>query len=530
MLSVMRKHAQSWIIKIALGLVSIVFIFWGVGSFRSDRASRVAKVNGETISVAEYQQAIQQTMDRIRSTLGQQFDEKSFYTPEFKKSVLNELIDKRLMLEEGRALGFSTTSEELSRTIQKMPFFQESGKFSLYKYKRILQMNRMTPEEFEAEQRSALIIDRVRTFVISSVKIVPDEVHNFYAYQNDEINEYLVRFKKEDYKKSITITPEQIKSFYNQHLSQYRTPVQVRVAYLDFSPKDFDSKVNIGDQEIQDYYLTNQQKFLDSKTKNPLPLDQVKDRIRALLKEEKVHELALQKTEEIYDEVLSKGNLKVFGSSAKVPVKETDWLTYGQSQSGIEGVPEFNQKAFALKKGELASILDLGPQWGFAILQVIDRKEAQTMDLAQAESKVKNDLLEEKAGQMALSEADRFLKELRRTKDIQKAAKERGKELEETGFFSRAKNSPSWAVTPEIQEILFSVGPSHPAAEKPFTLGEGYGIVFFKESRPAPLEDFKKDENRYYQTLLQRKQYELIGQWTRFLREKAKVSINQDLI
>ncbi|MFH0786429.1 MAG: SurA N-terminal domain-containing protein, partial [Pseudomonadota bacterium] len=37
----MRKHAQSWIIKVTLFLVAIVFVFWGVGSFRSERATRV---------------------------------------------------------------------------------------------------------------------------------------------------------------------------------------------------------------------------------------------------------------------------------------------------------------------------------------------------------------------------------------------------------------------------------------------------------------------------------------------------------
>ena len=45
-----------------------------------------------------------------------------------------------------------------------------------------------------------------------------------------------------------------------------------------------------------------------------------------------------------------------------------------------------------------------------------------------------------------------------------------------------------------------------------------------------PLEDFKKDQERLSQGLEQQKQYDLSEQWTRFLREKAKVSINQDLL
>ena len=29
MLSIMRKHAQSWIIKVVLFSIAIVFVFWG---------------------------------------------------------------------------------------------------------------------------------------------------------------------------------------------------------------------------------------------------------------------------------------------------------------------------------------------------------------------------------------------------------------------------------------------------------------------------------------------------------------------
>jgi peptidyl-prolyl cis-trans isomerase D len=530
MLSMMRKRAQSWIIKVLLFSVAIVFVFWGVGSFRSERASQVAKVNGKTISVNEYQHAYQQTLDRIKDVYGQSLDEKTMYSPEFKRRVLDGLIDKQLILEMGKKLGFSVTSEELSRTIQQMPFFQENGKFSPFKYKRMLQMKRMTPEAFEDEQKTALLMERVDAFLNGFVKIEPEEIRLFYSFLNDEVNAYFLPFKKEDYKNRIAVTQEQLKAYFNQTLSRYRTPVQVRMTYLDTNPKDFESKVSVSDKEVQEYYQQNQQKFIDTKTSKPLPAEQVQDKIRTVLKSDKTRELARQKVEEVYDQVLTKGNLKVFGREFKVPIKETEWMTYGETRSGIEGVKEFNQKAFSLKKGELAPIVDLGDEWGFVILQVSDRKESQLMTLSQAESRVKEDFINEKSAQTALSEAEAFIKELRQKKDIQVIARERSRKVEETSFFSRAKNHPSWADTPEVQEALFSIGPSNPIIEKPFKLGADYGIVVFKETRPASMEDFKKDEERFSQALQQQKKKAVFEQWSRFLRDKGKVSINQDLL
>jgi peptidyl-prolyl cis-trans isomerase D len=526
----MRKHAQSWIIKAVLGLLVIVFVFWGVGSYRSERASRVAQVNGEIISVGEYQQTYRQTLDRIKDVYGQQLDEKTMYSPEFKKKVLDGLIEKRLILEMGKALGFSVTSAGLSRAIQQMPYFQENGRFSPVKYKRILQMNRMNPEAFEAEQKTALLQERVTSFLNGFIKIEPEEVRNFYSFLNNETNDYFIRFKKEDYKSRVVINQDQLKAYFVQNQARYHTPVQVRMAYLDTSPKDFEVKVTVTEKEVQEYYQQNQQKFVDPKTNKPQPLDQVKNNIQNFLKLDKARELARQKAEDIYDQVLSKGNLKVFGREFKVPIKDTEWMTSGENKPGIEGVKEFNQKAFALKKGELAPVLDLGSDWGFVILQVTDRRESQPMTLEQAESRVREDLLEEKAAQIAFSEAEAFLKELRQKKDIHQIAREKNRTVEETGFFSRVKNRPPWMETPEVQEVLYSIGPFNPMVAKPLKLGADYGIVVFKESRPASMEDFEKERERFFQGLQQQKRTALFEQWSRILREKAKVSINQDLL
>jgi peptidyl-prolyl cis-trans isomerase D len=526
----MRKHAQSWIIKVTLFSVAIVFVFWGVGSYRSEKASRVAQVNKSNITLPEFQKAHQQAIDKIRNAYGRQLDDKTLYSKEFKQKVLEDLIDKKLLQEMGKELGFSVGPDELARSIQQIPVFQENGKFSLYRYKKILQMNRMTPEGFEADHTITMIEERVKTFLNEFVKVEPEEVRTFYSFLNDETNLNVLFFRKDDYKRQISIAPEQVKTFFNQNQSRYRTPVQVKVAYLDVQPKDFESKVAITEKEVQEYYQQNQKNYHDPKKDKPLPLDQVQEKVRLKLKEQKARDLAVQKAEELYDQVLSKGNLKIFSREAKVLIKETDWMTSGQQGAGIESAKDFNQKAFSLKKGELTPVLDLNPQWGFVIMQVTDRKESQPMTLAQAEGRVKEDYLEEKAAQMALSEAEAALKSLRQSKDFYQWAKEKNRKWEETGFFSRIKGFPSWAKTQEVADALLSIGPSQPLPEKPFKAGTDYGLVAFKESRRASFDDFKKDQDRFSQALEQQKRASIIEQWSRFLREKAKVSINQDLI
>ena len=64
LLSLMRKHAKSWLIKALIAIIAIVFVFYFGYSFTSDQAMKVAYVNGELINGPEYEKVYR---DRISS-------------------------------------------------------------------------------------------------------------------------------------------------------------------------------------------------------------------------------------------------------------------------------------------------------------------------------------------------------------------------------------------------------------------------------------------------------------------------------
>ena len=66
MLSLMRKHATSWLIKTFMAIIAVVFVFWGVGSFRDQKANKYAEVNGEVITATEVSQVYQNLLQNIR--------------------------------------------------------------------------------------------------------------------------------------------------------------------------------------------------------------------------------------------------------------------------------------------------------------------------------------------------------------------------------------------------------------------------------------------------------------------------------
>ena len=75
MLYLMRKYARSWLIKLLLGAIVVVFVLWGVGSYRSQRATRVASVNGETITLEEYKETYRRNIEQLRQQFGNRLDD-----------------------------------------------------------------------------------------------------------------------------------------------------------------------------------------------------------------------------------------------------------------------------------------------------------------------------------------------------------------------------------------------------------------------------------------------------------------------
>ena len=115
MLRLMRDYATSWMIKFILGAIVLVFVFWGVGSFDSGSAGKVAVVNDHVITIEEYRDAYNNLVDRMRSTFGGSLDEDMIKALGVRRQALDQLINEALLVQQAQALDFRVTDEEIGR-------------------------------------------------------------------------------------------------------------------------------------------------------------------------------------------------------------------------------------------------------------------------------------------------------------------------------------------------------------------------------------------------------------------------------
>jgi peptidyl-prolyl cis-trans isomerase D len=200
MLDVLRKRKRSWIIIFLLGLIIVVFIaFYGGNKFNDPSSLDIAQVNGEVITQREFALHYQRELERYREMF------KGSLTPELEKnlnlrgSLLEQLIEKRLVLQEARHLGLAATDEDLMTAIAQVPDFQVNGRFNKDRYLQLLRASRINPGQFEDEQREQLTIQRLYSMLVHAVHVTEAEVRDRYRFEQGKINLYFIRLPTASY-------------------------------------------------------------------------------------------------------------------------------------------------------------------------------------------------------------------------------------------------------------------------------------------------------------------------------------------
>ena len=502
MLDFLRKKKRSWIITILLGLIIVVFIaFYGGSQQPTGVASHVAEINGESISQREFIVHYQRAVERYREMF------KGSLTPELlknlniKQSLLEEMIEARLVLQEARRLGLSATDEELMNAIAQVPEFHVNGRFNKERYIQLLRANRLTPAQFEEDQRKQLTIQRLLGVLADAAHVTEAEVRERYRFEQEKINLQFVRFSVSDNLSDVRITDEDVQKFYDRNKESLKEPLKVQVAYIPYSFEQFSGPVQLTDKEVEDYYNSNRAtKFT---TPKQAKVRYVMVRLDAGA-DAKQKEAAQVRANRIVAE--ARGG-KSFAELAKKESQdpsaekggEIGWLNQGQLPEALD------KQIFALAKGEISEPIETPV--GFHIVKVEDIKEEKTLSLAEAKPVITRELKLEKGKYEAAKIADRDREKAASGNDLAKIAQESGLSLKTTRLFSEGEVLPEIGPTQDFYKTALAL-----KAKEVSSVIEGpnaYYVLQAKERTEAVVPPLDAVRGKIEKGLKESKAYEM---------------------
>jgi peptidyl-prolyl cis-trans isomerase D len=426
----MRKHAGSWIIKFILGGVILAFIPFGYGVYRDRRDAEVARVNDRTIHYDEFNQVYNNLLTQVRENFGDAFNEDLVESMQLKKQALDQLIDRALFIQEARKLDIKVSDEEVAASIKQIEAFQTGGVFDPRRYEYILDRNRLDKEAFESQQKEALLIDRLRGFIVANVKVSDTEARAWYNWNNAQVNLEFVAFPPNRHQ-GLAPTEEQLKEYFDAHTQTYKTEEKRKVRYLLFAPQAYKSRISVGEDEIQAYYESHPEEFSSPKT---VEARHILIKVAAEAEQETV-ENARRRAEEIYQ--LARGG-EDFAELAK-QYSEGPTRDRGGYLGAFEKeqmVKPFSDAAFAMQAGEISE--PVRTDFGWHVIKVEKVNEADTTTLEEARETIRQKITDERALTLAYDEADLVYETTFDGEDLMRNAAERDMTVKETDFFPRS--------------------------------------------------------------------------------------------
>jgi peptidyl-prolyl cis-trans isomerase D len=495
MLDFMRRHAQSWMIKVALGAVVVVFIFWGIWNPREGRERDLVKIDGQTITIAEAKNYYQRLRESYQSIYRETFTEEMAKKMGLKERAVRDLINKVLLLQEAHRLGLKATPEEVQAAIQDIPAFQKNGVFDQATYLRALQGARMTAKEFEASQNQMLLLSKVQRLIIFSAKVSDPEVLDYYRAIFEKVNLEVLSLDPADIR-DVSLTPDEVKGYFARHREDFKTPARVRAQYLLFDPKDYEKQVQVTPKETEDYYQNNREKYTQPK--------RIKVRhilIRAEARATEASAEARKKAESIRDEAV-KG--KDFAQLAKQYSDDPGTKDRGGDLGYVtrgQLVPEFEQEAFSLKVGDIGKVVQT--PYGFHILKVDEIQEAKVEPLGKVKDQVGVFLRTRKTRELAHDDADQAYASSSKGKGLDNFAKERNLKLRQTGLFSASDKTE---LDPKLRDAALSLNKGE--VSPVLRLGETFAVLQVLERHEPRSPELKDVEGPVSEALRREKQKE----------------------
>lgn len=452
MLTVFREHAGSWIIKIALFAIIVVFIFWGGYSYKSMRASRLARVGDVYVTYADYNQAYDHLLNMYRRQFGNHLNQELLDRFNIKQQALDLVIDRVLITQAARALGLNAGVEDVQEEILSFPAFQVDGRFDRQRYVAVLQQNRLTPQAFEQQLAQDLTMRRVESFIKGQAVVSDAEVAADVRYRSGRVQVAYAEIDPKNFQDKVTIDDAQVSAFFEKNADRYKEPEKRLLAYVPFVLDDFLGDVSVNDDEIRTYYEDHQDQFHHEK--------QVKARHILFRLGAQASEEDVKKAEATARTVLEKARKgEDFAALAKAYSQDGSaqaggdlgWFTKDQM------VPAFADAAFAMKAGEVSDLVRT--PFGWHIIKVEDVRPEETVPLDKAKPQIELNLKREKARDVAYRKAREFADAAYADGDVAKAAERMQRTVEAPEkAFGVNEILPKVGNAPEVMKALFALG------------------------------------------------------------------------
>jgi peptidyl-prolyl cis-trans isomerase D len=359
-----RDKAVRYLLGALLGIVAlsmVVTMIPGFGSQTADSEQVVAEVGRDKITAREVQ-ALMQNLIRSRRVPPEMVQH---YVPQ----LIDQMITERAVAFQAERMGFRVSEEDVANAIRSMLPQMAGANFDRAAYVGYLQQQGLTVEEFERNIRSNLMLLKLQNIALEGAIVTPGEVETEFHRKNDKVKVDYVTWTPKDLRSEVTVSPEEIQTFYTQNRGQFNTPEKRSFQLLIADEARIGAAVEVSENDLRAAYTASMDRFrLPEKVK-------VRHILVSTVGKSPEETAKLEaKANDILKQVRAGGD---FAALAKQHSDDPGSKDTGGIYDVVRGqmVPAFEQAAFSLKPKEIGNLVKT--EYGFHIMQVLEKEPAK---------------------------------------------------------------------------------------------------------------------------------------------------------
>lgn len=453
MLQTIRENSQGIIAKVIIGLIIITFALWGIQSLVSltNRKPAPATVNGEKITPAELNAAMQSTSARVNQAVqNHQMPATALDPNNIEKLALQKLINDKVLTEAAEDRKMTVPTDMVDQLIVSDDnFADQSGNYSPEIFKGRLASVGLTPMGYRNELKRAQLINQLQAGYASSEFVLPQETKQLLALDSQTRDIEYTTLTIDPAK--IEVSEQEIQKRYDEKASELVTPEQVALNYVMLDKSQLAARQEISDDEIQGAYQQLVESFKGKEQRDVA-------HILFPIEEGKSADDVLKQVQQVRADIEA-GKIS-FAEAAKKYSSDLGSASKG-GDLGFQGRDLLSQlddslaeSAFSLGKGDLSQ--PVKTPFGYHLLTVKDIRKTNPPKLAEVRQKLRNQLADQKA-ESAFAGAHEQLADLTFSADDLKPASDELKlPIQSTGLFDSNGAKSGVASNPKVIAAAFS--------------------------------------------------------------------------
>lgn len=451
MLQYMRKNVGSWFIKFMLFGIVIVFSFWGVGSYTNRDDNTVMTIDDVKVPYNEYRDIYNTFFESYREVY-ENMDSATLDFLDIRKQAIDALTERYLLYEGARRMNIEVSGSEVAAQIASISVFQENGFFSRQKYQLFLDINRLTPEAYEASVTREILLSKVTELIKVAAVITPQEVQDNLQLLTREAVAKVIRLSPNDFVRDVPPASEdELLDFFEDNLEIYRVPEMFRQTIAVIDPSLLEDQAQVTIEEMEDWYEDREQEYTKPAAYR---LKHILFSLPQEASAQTISEIRV-KAEDVV-RMIREGEI-----SFEKAVREYSDDTNSIAKNGDLGFLEESALARPIRNTaqdlELSEISDPIPTAkGFEVISVTEAREEQLVPFSQVRDDIEKQIKSETVFELAYDLADDLLDEVLDTaRPLEDLAREKSLMIITTPLFSRGSALEAMELPEDLLVAVF---------------------------------------------------------------------------